>query len=44
MIVDAKHQAAQAFYVKYGFAELEPEGWPQRMFLPMATVATAFGG
>jgi predicted GNAT family N-acyltransferase len=40
VIVDAKDQAAAAFYAKYGFLEL-PEV-PTRFFLPMATIDKMF--
>jgi len=39
VIVDAKNERAVGFYLKYGFALLEPESaFPRRMFLPMATI------
>jgi predicted GNAT family N-acyltransferase len=40
VIVDAKDANAFAFYKKYGFVELP--GTPNRLFLPMATVAKLF--
>ncbi len=43
VIVDAKAEGAERFYLKYDFATIEGEGWPRRMFLPMATVRTAAG-
>ena len=43
VIVDAKDREAVAFYeTKYGFVPLDPGGSvPQRLFLPMATLADA---
>ncbi|MBI4821785.1 MAG: GNAT family N-acetyltransferase [Deltaproteobacteria bacterium] len=38
VIVDAKDEKARHFYEHFGFSELEPEVWPRRMYLPMATV------
>jgi ribosomal protein S18 acetylase RimI-like enzyme len=39
VVVDAKHERAAAFYVRYGFITLETAGpFPRRMFLPMATL------
>jgi ribosomal protein S18 acetylase RimI-like enzyme len=40
VIVDAKDDAAIAFYRKYGFIEVPK--MPNRLFLPMATVAKMF--
>lgn len=42
VIVDAKDAHAVAFYGKYDFVELADEGWPRRMFLPIATARAAF--
>jgi ribosomal protein S18 acetylase RimI-like enzyme len=39
-LVDAKDEAAQAFYARYGFRPLTRTG--RRLFLPMAEVAKAF--
>ena len=39
-IVDAKDDAASAFYREYGFIEVPK--MPNRLFLPMATVAKIF--
>lgn len=41
VVVDAKDDAARQFYSRYGFLTL-PET-PQRLFLPMATIAKLFG-
>jgi GNAT superfamily N-acetyltransferase len=40
VVVDAKNDAAHAFYVKHGFIAL-PHA-PQRLFLPMLTIADLF--
>ena len=40
VIVDAKGDAAQAFYERYGFIPL-PQA-PRRLFLPLATIALLF--
>jgi predicted GNAT family N-acyltransferase len=40
VIVDAKDEAARAFYQKYGFVELPDH--PRRLFLPMVTIAQMF--
>ncbi len=42
VIVDAKDQAAEAFYAKYDFVTVSAEAWPHRMFLPIATAREAF--
>jgi predicted GNAT family N-acyltransferase len=42
LVVDAKDEAAAAFYRKYGFIAF-PEN-ARRLFLPMATVRTLIGG
>ena len=36
LIVDAKNDAAAAFYTKYGFIPLQDDN--RRLFLPMATI------
>lgn len=41
VIVDAKDQAAKAFYERYGFIAFPSQ--PLRLFLPMRTIAKAFG-
>lgn len=41
IIVDAKDQNAETFYAKYDFTTLAAEGWPRRMFLPIATARAA---
>lgn len=40
VIVDAKDEKVRDFYQHHGFTEIESEseGWPRRMYLPMATV------
>ena len=40
VVVDAKDEAASAFYRHFGFIELQQ---PRRWFLPMKTVASLFG-
>jgi GNAT superfamily N-acetyltransferase len=42
IIVDAKDEGAERFYVKYGFTSLHSEGWPRRMFLSIGTARSAF--
>ena len=41
ILVDAKHEKAESFYVKYGFVVVDATSWPHRLFLPMATVLDA---
>ena len=41
VVVDAKDPRAQAFYSGYGFADLPPERWPRRMYLPIHSVRGA---
>ena len=41
VLVDAKDQAAEAFYLHFGFIPLQQQ--PARLFLPMKTVAGLFG-
>jgi predicted GNAT family N-acyltransferase len=40
VVVDAKDERARAFYKEYGFIELPDH--PQRLFLPMETIAQMF--
>lgn len=40
VVVDAKNDAAQEFYTRYGFLSLLDA--PNRLFLPMATIAEVF--
>jgi hypothetical protein len=42
IIVDAKDEGAEKFYAKYDFVTVAAEGWPHRMFLPIATARDAF--
>ena len=42
IIVDAKDEGAERFYVKYDFVTVAAETWPRRMFLPIATARSAF--
>jgi GNAT superfamily N-acetyltransferase len=44
IIVDAKDEAASAFYGKYDFVSVSAEGWPRRLFISLATVREAFAG
>jgi GNAT superfamily N-acetyltransferase len=44
IIVDAKDADAESFYAKYDLVALETEGWPRRMFVPLATVRAALAG
>lgn len=41
VLVDAKDEAAEAFYAHFGFIPLQQQ--PTRLFLPMKTVAGLFG-
>jgi GNAT superfamily N-acetyltransferase len=41
IIVDAKDDDAERFYLKYDFAALQSEGWPRRMFLSIGTARSA---
>ncbi len=41
IIVDAKDEDAERFYVKYDFITLHSEGWPRRMFLSIGTARSA---
>jgi predicted GNAT family N-acyltransferase len=40
VVVDAKNEAAAAFYRHFGFASLQAQ--PRRLFIPMSTVALLF--
>ena len=42
MLVDAKDEAAQAFYEHYGFISLPLDDGRRRLFLPMATAKQLF--
>lgn len=42
VIVDAKDEGAERFYVKYDFIGIELDAWPRRMFLPIVTAKAAF--
>ncbi len=42
IIMDAKDEESERFYVKYDFVTVTAEGWPRRMFLPIATARAAF--
>ena len=42
VIVDAKDEGAEKFYEKYDFVTVTDMDWPRRMFLPIATVRSAF--
>lgn len=41
MVVDAKDEAAERCYERYGFVRLPSAGG--RLFLPLAEIAAAFG-
>jgi GNAT superfamily N-acetyltransferase len=42
VIVDAKDEDAEHFYMKYDFITITDDRWPRRMFLPLETARTAF--
>ena len=42
IVVDAKDEEAERFYVRYDFVTVSAESWPRRMFLPIATARAAF--
>ncbi len=44
IIVDAKDEAAERFYLAYGFATVAAADWPHRMFLALATARDALDG
>ena len=41
VVVDAKDEASERFYLKYGFTIVEAASWPHRLFLPAATLQAA---
>jgi hypothetical protein len=41
VIVDAKDEDAERFYVKYDFVTVHQEMWPRRMFLPLGVAKAA---
>ena len=43
VIVDAKSERAEGFYLKYGFTLIDGSAWPHRLFLPMATIRAGRG-
>lgn len=43
IIVDAKDEAAEAFYAKYDFTTVSDEAWPHRMFLARVVAEASFG-
>jgi len=43
VIVDAKDENAERFYVKYDFVTVTVDAWPHRLFLPIGTARAAFG-
>ena len=44
IIVDAKDDDAERFYLKYDFVTVSAAAWPHRMFLPIGTARAAFSG
>lgn len=44
VLVDAKHEAAEAFYLRYGFEVIDEQSWPHRLFLPLGTLRAAMEG
>jgi GNAT superfamily N-acetyltransferase len=44
VIVDAKDEGAERFYLAYGFVTILADEWPRRMFLALATVREALEG
>jgi predicted GNAT family N-acyltransferase len=42
IIVDAKDEDAERFYLKYDFVPVASDVWPHRMFLPLETARAAF--
>jgi hypothetical protein len=42
IIVDAKDEDDERFYIKYDYVTVTADGWPRRMFLPIATARAAF--
>ena len=43
VLVDAKNERAEGFYLRYGFVPIEVTTWPHRLFLPMGTLIAALG-
>lgn len=43
VLVDAKNERAERFYLPFGFVPIEVATWPHRLFLPMATLVAALG-
>jgi ribosomal protein S18 acetylase RimI-like enzyme len=43
VIVDAKNEAAEGFYTRYGFVVVAATSWPHRLFLPMSAAHDALG-
>jgi GNAT superfamily N-acetyltransferase len=41
VIVDAKDERALGFYERYDFVAVQDEGWPRRLFMPLATARAA---
>ncbi|MFT7625027.1 MAG: GNAT superfamily N-acetyltransferase, partial [Myxococcota bacterium] len=39
VIVDAKDEAAERFYERYGFTVIVSSDWPHRLFLPTGSIA-----
>jgi predicted N-acetyltransferase YhbS len=44
VIVDAKDEGAECFYLKYDFVTITEDDWPRRMFLSIETARSAFDG
>lgn len=42
IIVDAKDENAEQFYLRYDFVTVTQDSWPRRMFLPIGTARAAF--
>lgn len=42
IVVDAKDEDAERFYVQYDFVTVTADDWPKRMFLPIGTARAAF--
>lgn len=43
VLVDAKKERAEGFYLRFGFVPIEVTTWPHRLFLPMGTLIAALG-
>lgn len=41
VVVDAKDERAEQFYLNYDFVTVDATSWPHRMFLPMSTARAA---